>query len=211
MSDQREQRQSDAMLQCVYRPFHMPLPRRHAWWWRQGLGVLGVLMFSVGTLCILMGMINVTKAHAASASGAWALTGSMKTARSHNTATLLCNGQVLASGGQDTTGALLATAELYNPATGMWIFTGSLNVARENQTATLLSNGEVLVAGGVSTSGGSAITSAELYDPATGMWSVTGSLNIARENHTSALLTNGEVLGAGGDTGQQNNPDIISL
>jgi acyl-CoA reductase-like NAD-dependent aldehyde dehydrogenase len=94
----------------------------------------------------------------------WAFTGSLNTARHHQTATLLPDGMVLVAGGFGANP--IGRAELYDPANGTWSFTGSLNVARSFHTATLLSNGLVLVAGGSNTS--AVLTSAELYDPATG-------------------------------------------
>jgi N-acetylneuraminic acid mutarotase len=77
----------------------------------------------------------------------WTNTGSLNTARSYYTTTLLANGKVLVAGGSSSTG-LLSTAELYDPSTGTWSFTGSLNFPRIFHTATLLQNGKVLVAGG---------------------------------------------------------------
>jgi len=135
----------------------------------------------------------------------------MKTARSGDTMTVLSDGRVLEVGGVDSSGNILASAELYDPATGKWSLTGSMKVARENHKAALLSNGKVLVMGGINVSGGSALTSAELYNPATGTWSLTGSMNVARENHTAVPLMNGQVLVAGGDTGEQDSPDMFAI
>jgi len=147
------------------------------------------------------GLVASTSAPAlAQASGTWTLTGSMKTAREGQTATLLPNGQVLVAGGLDGT-SVLASAELYNPATGKWSATGSMNTARAGQTATLLPNGQVLVAGGFNEPAlGSFnyLSSAELYNPATGTWTVTGSMSTARLGHTATLLPDGQVLVAGG-------------
>lgn len=114
----------------------------------------------------------------AAASGTWAVTGSMNTARFFDTSTLLPDGQVLVAGGSLANSAL-ASAELYSPGTGKWAFTGSMNAARAGQTATLLRDGQVLVAGGGSTPG-----SAELYNPASGTWALTGSLHTNRGGQT---------------------------
>ncbi len=122
-------------------------------------------------------------------------TGSLATARELHTATLLPNGKVLVVGGRGSSGGVLASAELYDPASGSWSATGSLNTARLVHTATLLPNGKVLVAGGFN---GGFLSSAELYDPASGTWSATGSLTIARRAHTATLLPNGKILVAGG-------------
>jgi N-acetylneuraminic acid mutarotase len=124
----------------------------------------------------------------------------MTNARTHHTATLLANGEVLVAGGGNTT--ILPSAELYNQTTGKWTATGSMITARTDHTATLLANGEVLVAGGLSNGGspiGTSCTStAEIYNPSTGQWTATGSMTITRGNHTATLLPNGKVLVAGG-------------
>ena len=127
----------------------------------------------------------------------FAPTGSLNTARSEQTATLLSNGMVLIAGGYDWNGNPLASAELYNPSTATFIPTGSLNVARYNHTATLLANGSVLVTGGT-IGNGNVVASAELYNPTTGTFTSTGSLNTARAYHSATLLNNGTVLIAGG-------------
>lgn len=111
------------------------------------------------------------------ATGIWSVTGSLTTARSDHTATLLANGKVLVAGGLLLNRDYFVTnsAELYDPSTGNWSTTGSLNTTRHGQTATLLPDGKVLVAGGSSTSNVSntSLNTAELYDPASGTWSPT--------------------------------------
>ena len=49
--------------------------------------------------------------------GRWSSAGSMTVGRSSHSATLLGNGQVLVVGGRDPNGAILPSAELYNPRT----------------------------------------------------------------------------------------------
>ena len=138
----------------------------------------------------------------AQTSGTWTSTGSLNTARTAHTATLLQNGQVLATGGEDSSNHILSSAELYNLATGKWTVTGSTATPRVDHTATLLANGEVLVAGGYLglDSHYQAIytATAELYNPSTGAWKATGSMTVPRAFHGATLLPSGEVLVAGG-------------
>jgi len=122
-------------------------------------------------------------------------TGSLITARTGNTATLLPDGQVLVAGGITSPfDTILASAELYNPATGTFSTTGSMTTARSSPAATLLPNGQVLVSGG--SIPGSNLTTAELYSPTTGTFSSTGSMTTPNESAT--LLLDGQVLVAGG-------------
>jgi N-acetylneuraminic acid mutarotase len=157
------------------------------------------------------GLIASFAVPALGSSNTWTPTGSMTAARTHHTATLLANGEVLVAGGGNTT--ILPSAELYNPTTGKWIAAGSMTTARTDHSATLLANGEVLVAGGLSNGGspiGTSCTStAELYNPSTGRWTTTGSMTTARGNHAATLLPNGKVLVAGGlCSGGFTYPDI---
>jgi N-acetylneuraminic acid mutarotase len=138
------------------------------------------------------------------ATGTWTKTGFMKFPRQDFTATLLKDGQVLATGGfascDDDFCGDNRSAELYNPATGKWSVTGPMHVAREQHT--LLPDGDVLVAGGLNEGGfsgnGSSFSSAELYNPATGTWSTTASMSTTHVGGTATLLSNGWVLVAGG-------------
>lgn len=130
-------------------------------------------------------------------SGTFTLTGSLNTARSSQTATVLQNGNVLIAAGQNSgaNGGYVGSAELYNPTTGKFSATGSLNTARILHTAHLLSSGKVLIVAG---NHFGSIASAELYDPTSGTFSNAASLNTPRQGHASALLTNGSVLATGG-------------
>jgi Galactose oxidase, central domain len=127
--------------------------------------------------------------------GQWEYTGSLNTARSGHTATLLSDGRVLVAAGEGGP-EYLRSAELYDPATGNWSVTGSLHFTRDLHTATLLPNGRVLVAAGVS--GFFAQTTAELYDPATATWAITDSLHTQRYLHSATLLPDGRVVVVGG-------------
>src|SRR5688500_18086054 len=66
----------------------------------------------------------------------WSLTGPMSTARWKHTATLLTDGRVLITGGQDSANTALATAEIYDPALDDWSLTQSMSTPRNGHTAT---------------------------------------------------------------------------
>jgi hypothetical protein len=125
---------------------------------------------------------------------------SMGTARESHTVTLLGNGLVLITGGDDRT-VSLATAELFNPESHSFAAAGDMANARAMHTATLLSNGSVLVIGGRD-AGGRALATAELFDPNTMSFTpVIAGMSIARESHAATLLNDGKVLITGGDKG----------
>jgi hypothetical protein len=124
------------------------------------------------------------------ATGTCTATGSMTTARSGHTATLLPDGRVLIAGGSTS------SAELYNPSTQTFSATGEMLSAHQRGSATLLPNGKVLITGGIA---GSSIASPELYDPSTGMFSLAGPYASIYQNDdgfssTATLLPNGRVL-----------------
>ncbi len=131
--------------------------------------------------------------------GSWASTGRLASARAGHTATLLQNGQVLVVGGQHTLtpDAVLASAEVYNPATGAWRAAGTMARERVNHTATLLPDGTVLVVGGEDSTGSDS-NQIEVYTPSTNSWTTVRGSNAAHSSHVATLLANGDLLVAGG-------------
>jgi len=135
--------------------------------------------------------------------GNWTQTGSMTTARQGHTTTILANGTVLVTGGQNaTTYPWLSSCETFDPSRGIWTPTGSMATSRILHQATLLPNGKVLVEGGtfldLNLATEKALTSSEIFDPSAGSWSATGSLTTAHSGHAAILLQNGRVLMMGG-------------
>jgi hypothetical protein len=124
-------------------------------------------------------------------------TGSMGTARSEHTATVLSSGKVLVVGG-----AGLASSEMFDPASGAFTTGNNMGTSRARHTATLLKSGKVLIAGGwmlINNQTTQALASAELFDPTTGMFTATkGDMTDARAHDTATLLDDGKVLLTGG-------------
>ncbi len=154
----------------------------------------GITLFAC-IVCLYLGNFPLTAIAAT-----WSVTGSMITARTGLTATLLPDGEVLVAGGAENCNdnPAFSCAELYNPTTGVWSATGSMVSARAWHNATLLPDGKVLVAGGWNN--GDDLYSAEIYDPATKTWTATGSLTIERHG-PATLLLDGRLLAAGGAGG----------
>ena len=126
--------------------------------------------------------------------GTWTLTAdTMSAARYLHTATLLPNGKVLFTGGQDGIDHDLDSAEIFDPERESFTPVESMSVTRTHHTATLLLNGKVLVAGGDDT--------AEIFDPKEESWTPTMSTFTFHEFHTATLLPDGKVLVVGGDDG----------
>jgi N-acetylneuraminic acid mutarotase len=145
-------------------------------------------------------LLSGVEALSAQVQGQWAATGTMQSARKFDAQVRMNNGKVLAIGGVNNSGNILASSEVYSPALGTWKLTGRMAEAREQFPAIVLTSGKVLVSGGLG-AGSTVLASAELYDSSTGSWSSAGSLSVARFGHTATLLLpSGKVLVAGGCT-----------
>jgi V8-like Glu-specific endopeptidase len=129
------------------------------------------------------------------ATNAWTQTMPLLEGRDMHAATLLNNGKVLVTGGENQTRGGPETTEIYDPISGLWSVGAPMSLKRKDHTATLLPNGNVLVVGGAV--GGS--DQAEIYNVNSGTWSLGGSVPGGdRGGHTASLLKNGKVLVAAG-------------
>ena len=139
------------------------------------------------------------------ATGTWAVTKVLNTARYQHTATLLANGKVLVAAGAGAGNS----AEYYDTPGGGWHITGSMITPRgyPSVAAVSLPNGNILVSG--SDGGYNALSAAEKYDPNTEVWTATSSMITARFNHTATLLPSGRVLVAGGNDINPDNNDYV--
>ena len=104
---------------------------------------------------------------------AWTPAGGMALARVNASLTLLRDGRVLVSGGEDPAGSeyvLYATSEIFAPLTNTWSPGPDLSEPRSDHTATLLPDGTVLLVGGIGMNLENQerypLASAELVDPA---------------------------------------------
>lgn len=131
--------------------------------------------------------------------GIFTAVGSMATARSNHTATMLGTGDVIVAGGIGTAGAAIAEAELFRSATNDFVAVAAMKTTRAYHRATMLQNGRVLITGGYDKDN-NVLATAELYDPASKTFSATGSMATSRVYHTATLLPSGKVLIAGGST-----------
>jgi N-acetylneuraminic acid mutarotase len=127
----------------------------------------------------------------------WSLTAPLTDARYRHTATLLADGEVLITGGHDST-KVLASTELYDPSTGGWIQVGDLGAPRYLHTATLLPDGTVMAVGGRGGDFGAMLCSTEVFDPSIGTWTYSQTIGKMVQEHTATLLRDGMVLVAGG-------------
>jgi hypothetical protein len=143
-------------------------------------------------------------------SGNFAAVGRMNKSRTLHQATLLQNGKVLITGGVNSAGKVLKSAELYDPSAGVFTLTkGAMHRPRYAHTSTLLPDGSVLIAGGLKAMRGDAeikasksvLKSAEIYDPVSDKFMPVPQMKFARAGHTASQLTGqNAILMAGGIT-----------
>lgn len=122
-------------------------------------------------------------------SNIWSTVTQMNVGRSKHTATLLNNGRVLVTGGNEVFPK--NTCEIYDVPSDTWINVPAMSQARFGHIAVLLSNGNVLVTGG-----GSA--TAEIYNPILNSWTTVAAPASDRVHGQGIKLNNNTVLVGGG-------------
>jgi WD40 repeat protein len=186
----------------------------------------GLLLNAVGVL-IPNSSLNSGETFSASSETFTATPQTMVHSRAAASASMLNDGRVLITGGEDLTRRIYDTSELYDPTAGTFSCvngatgrscTSSLHDVRFSQTATpLAGSAQVLIAAGsdgssVETSTGSilaGIATAEIYNAASKTYSCVGGVSSTpplcnnsmvdgRYNHIAVTLANGQVLFAGG-------------
>lgn len=132
--------------------------------------------------------------------GSFSRVADMRTPRLAHRATLLPDGRVLVTGGQDDAGRKLASAEIFDPSNGTFGPAPDMHSARADHAATLLRDGRVLITGGADgrLPGEGPVASAEIFDPAGNNFTTTGRMHVVRYKHSATLLPDGRVLVVGG-------------
>lgn len=131
------------------------------------------------------------------------------------TATLLGDGDVLLSGGEQIEPAkelpvhdnytVFSSAETYDPATATWTAVAPMHQPRTHHVASAMRDGSALVAGGEEsiilpglTTLSAVESSAEAFDPASDTWRQLASMTLPRAYDAAATLADGRVIVAGG-------------
>lgn len=119
--------------------------------------------------------------------------------RALQTTTLMPDGQVLITGGYNSSGSLSDAFFIDPDAQTCSAVPVNMAVARSQHTATLLRNGNVLIAGGWVNGTIGPTSSAEVFDPVTESFTtVVNSMSQQRNTHSATLLADGRVMVTGG-------------
>jgi hypothetical protein len=133
--------------------------------------------------------------------------GTLHAPRMSHTATLLADGRVLVTGGENLRVGgfvwrnVFETAEIFDPATRTFQPIAAMRSRRASHSATRLQDGRVLIAGGSVGdvySGIVKLDTLEIFDPQTETFTSVGSMQGGRSHHSATLLFDGRVLIVGG-------------
>jgi len=111
-------------------------------------------------------------------------------------------GLIYLVGGNDGTGALVSSVDVYDPSTDTWTKKASMPTPR-TMLAVAAINGIVYAVGGL----GSGNT-LEAYDPASDTWTQKAAMPTARQELTAAVL-NGELYAIGGLTSDGMRSNVV--
>ncbi|MBR96921.1 MAG: hypothetical protein CL887_00295 [Dehalococcoidia bacterium] len=109
---------------------------------------------------------------------------------------VLKDGRVFITGGQNSSNDPLKTSELYDLATDTWTKGPKPLTWIQRHTHTVLDDGRVIIIGG--TDDLSQLKKTAVFDPATDTISKLAEMTTGRSNHTATLLLDGRILVAGG-------------
>ncbi|PZC44069.1 MAG: Kelch motif-containing protein [Chloroflexi bacterium] len=109
---------------------------------------------------------------------------------------VLKDGRVFMTGGQNSSNDPLKTSELYDLKTDTWTKGPKLLSWIQRHTHTLLDDGRVIIIGG--TDDLSQLKKTAVFDPATDTITKVAEMTTGRSNHTATLLLDGRILVAGG-------------
>lgn len=144
------------------------------------------------------------------ATGTFAATGLMVSARRAFSAELLADGRVFAIGGWNGGSAHYRTSEFYNPTTGTWTRGPSMAALRSGLKTTTLTTGKILVTGGYT--GSAYLSTTELYDPTSNTFSAGGTMATPRRYHAQASLAYaGQAIVSGGMSGTSTTATSVEV
>ena len=109
---------------------------------------------------------------------------------------VLQDGRVFITGGQNSSNDPLKTSELYDLSTDAWTKGPKPLTWIQRHTHTLLDDGRVIIIGG--TDDLSQLKKTAFFDPATDTITKLAEMTTGRSNHTATLLLDGRILVAGG-------------
>jgi hypothetical protein len=124
----------------------------------------------------------------------------MSAARRNHSMLRLSSGETLVTGGESDSGAILATAEIYNDTKRKWASVANpMKSPRRRHAMVQLGNGLVLISGGEGPLG--TIADAELFDPGNGTFGNVNPMGTPRHGHLAVRNLDGTVTVVGGWNG----------
>ncbi len=138
-------------------------------------------MGNIFLMLVLVGFLIVSDGLAG-----WEARTSMPTPRKGANAVLL-NGYVLLIGGENNSGEVVASVDVYDPENDSWnsIQVPPLNHARRDANAEVI-NGQIYIMGG--SDGLDVLKSMEIYDPVQNLWNQAHDMHNERQDGFSAII-----------------------